>query len=736
MNRTLFALTAGAALGAAATLYVQSSDRPAAPGTPSRAGTTGGVASGVLAADAPASLPAGAAAAAASTRERSSLYAIAAEAGAARLEELLANTAAQGPSAARDLAIGVFLRRYVEVDAPRALEIARTLVTSTGALAELYGTWAARDADRALDALRAIADPAEARAAAVAMLAALGNGDGAVDKVAAAVSAENARVVRVASIELRAESSPAAALDAALSLESPLRWPALERVAEIWARDDARSALARADEIFDEGQRRAFQFAVLSEWMRLDVDAVVDHLAVMDTALQQQFLFSRGMQQLASGDPRRALATAHRFPDETRSVVEQIALQALAAEDPRAALEYADAAGERGKQLLPLIALGYGRTDPEAALAWARAHDATLTARIPGSNSLMFQVLIGIGSNDPNRAIDVAATLETELERSQGLRWVITSALSTPGARSESVAQHVLSIEDPELRQAAVDTVFETWSGREPRAALDWAFANAAGVQIGTLENVAQNLAQRNPALAVSYTARVPNEARERWVRGVALGYAQTDPAAALDWIAQFRGEPAYDAGVAMIVPALAQRDPSRAAGLIGSLTSAPLYEGAVVSVAHSWAAREPARAAQWTLDLEPGRARDSALTAVAQAWASTDPANARSWALRLPTGTARDAALSGLVSGTGIIDSPDPGLWNAFSDERARERAVVRAIGPIGFRNADEARALMDRYVADPELRRQAEQMLEAAKNGARMGPLGVRQNFIMEAR
>jgi hypothetical protein len=282
-----------------------------------------------------------------------------------------------------------------------------------------------------------------------------------------------------------------------------------------------------------------------------------------------------------------------------------------------------------------------------------------------------------------------------------------------------------------------LDSVFDIWSQHEPREALDWLFANGGGVQTAALERVANNLARENPTLATSYTARVPAEARVLWVRGVAVGYAQKDPAAALDWVAQFRGEPAYEAGVAVIVPMLARQDPRRAADLIGSIKSDGQYGGAVTSVASAWAATEPVRAAEWVLDLKPGRARDASLNMVTRAWVAKDSASARNWALRLPSGTTRDAALTGLVSTPAYADSADQSLWGAFSDERARERAVVRAVGLIAARSTDEARALMERYVRDPDVRRQAEQTIEAGKNGGRLGvSRGMTQSVIVDGR
>jgi hypothetical protein len=719
MNRTLPALVFvfGAAIGAAVTLYLKPVTRGVAP-TPSSTQPA-------QARDRGPNLPAApAAAATTSTRQRSSLYSRAAEADAARLDELLADLAAQPPSPPRAFATGVYLRRYVELDPPRALATARAAGIATADLADLYGAWAAADAESALDALRTLGDSAETRALAVGILAALGNDEAALAKVTAAIAPEQATRLRLASVELRAEASPDAALDAALALPDPLRGSALERVAELWTRSDVRTALARADEIADERMRQGFRFAVLTAWIRFDADAMLVYLAQVDDETRQQFLMARGVQEIARADPRRALETARLFPDEIRPMVEQIALQKLSMDDPLAALEYADKAATPGRkrQMLQSIAVGYGRKDPDAALAWARANESDSARRGP-YGSLVQQVITGIAMQDPNRAFDLTLTLGTGPERAQAVRMFVMNSVSMRATNAKDLAQHVLTIEDAGLRTTAIDAVVESWSSRAPREALDWFFANGGDAPLGSLENVAQQLGRNDPSLAASYTARVPSAARELWVRGVALGYSQTDPAAALRWVEQFRGEPAYEAGVAMIAPSLAGTDPQRAADLLSSLPSAAQYDGALLAVAGTWAGTEPARAADWTLSLKPGRVRDQAVTQVTQRWAAQDLPNARNWALRVPTGATRDASLAEIVGAVGAVSTVDLGLWAAFSDDRARERAAVRAMISIAARDPDEARALLERYVNDPDARRQAEQMIEAGRNGARLG-------------
>ncbi len=65
-----------------------------------------------------------------------------ADAGAAELASMIAQVAAEPPSTDRELALAVLLKRYAEIDAPRAAVLARETRARGMALESVYGTWA------------------------------------------------------------------------------------------------------------------------------------------------------------------------------------------------------------------------------------------------------------------------------------------------------------------------------------------------------------------------------------------------------------------------------------------------------------------------------------------------------------------------------------------------------------------------------------------------------------------
>ena len=200
---------------------------------------------------------------------------------------------------------------------------------------------------------------------------------------------------------------------------------------------------------------------------------------------------------------------------------------------------------------------------------------------------------------------------------------------------------------------------------------------------------------------------RVPSGARAAWISAVAQGYATTDPQSAPAFLERFRGDPAYDPAALAVVQPLAASDPAAAARLLASVGARGT--GGVrpeFAIARNWAQRDPAAAASWALDLPP-MSRGLVLPIVAGAWALQDPDAVREWALRAPPGEKRDAALAAAVRSQGAAP-PDLALLGAFSDDRARQAALMGTIVATAQTDPAAARRLLDAHITDPRMRGQ----------------------------
>ena len=640
-----------------------------------------------------------------------------ADADAAELATTIAQTAAQAPSTDRELALAVLFQRYAELDAVRAVRLAREMRVGPSALGAVYGAWARAAPDNVLAALSTVDSPEDATGVALALIMALGNDAAAVRRVATVLAAREEDEL-FGGVPV----GPAIAPAGPVGLAPPRS--ALALTAQRWADLDPRRALAVSRGIDDERVRLAFETAALRALVRVAPDEVFAHLASLDAPALELGAFGSVLVELARAEPARMLDAARELPPDVRRIAESAALQQLAARDPIAALRHAERMpmGAERQGLMQIVARQYGKRDPEAALAWARG--------MPGQAMLVSGVIAGVAEQDVERALDLALGLTSPMERMQSVQFVVLT-----GARQDSTAEAIvnrlLAVDDPRIRGSLALNAVSTWASRSPDNAMRWLLANAQSASPNMFQQVGTQVAMRDPQSAVTYSAQVPPEAREQWMQGVALGYAQTDPRGAVDWLGQYRGEQWYGRAASTIATALAQSDGPAAARLVGGLDTDALGSQAprlASGVATGWANHDPAAAADWSLGRPTQPEREAAVRGVVQVWSARDFDAARQWTLRLPHGTLRDGALTQVLTASTLRgrDSPDTNLLNAFASDRARQGAVltiVQALASGPTFDTARARAIADAHLSDPTFRAQAEQIIDAARNAPR-GP------------
>jgi hypothetical protein len=116
-------------------------------------------------------------------------------------------------------------------------------------------------------------------------------------------------------------------------------------------------------------------------------------------------------------------------------------------------------------------------------------------------------------------------------------------------------------------------------------------------------------------------------------------------------------------------------------------------------------------------LDLDLGTKhmgrRAAALRNVARLWASQDVAGAVEWVLSLPRGSDRDEALRTVIPQAASRGIATDRLLDAFASTANRESSLLDAVAAVANTDATAAQRLIQREIADPELRKRAETRL-----------------------
>lgn len=693
MTRAVIALVLGALLGVGATLWLSPAavpQRPLDPWLPAE----------------PIAAPAANTVAPAAAREATrDFYRQLADADETELASLIRQTATRTPSTDRALALGVLFKRYAELDAVRAVRLAREVDAGGTALGIVYGAWARAAPEQVLAALSTVTSPDDAADVALAVILALGNDAAAVRRVAAVLGARSE------------ETSPGNALPTvAPAFALPGARSALALTAQRWADLDARRALAVARELGDARIRASFEIAALRALAREAPNEAFAYLEALDASTMQPATVAGALGELARANPERLLSVARELPADARRMAEMAALQLLAERDPLAAMRHLDNAplGPERQMLLQVIGRAYGRRDASAALAWARERRT--------EPMLVGAVIGGVAEADPERALDLGLGLTSPMERMQAVQMAI---MTTAGddAKAEAIANRLLALDDPAIRDNMASMAISMWAQRAPDRAMNWLLARGHDAPPNAFAQLGQQLAMRDPQSAVGYTAQVPDSAREQWANGVGIGYAQSSAQGAIDWLDRFRGEEWYGRTAGTVAMAIAQRDGAAAARLFDQLE--PDASGApptrlVSVIAANWANQNPAAAADWAIERASEQERDMTVRNVLNVWSNQDADGARQWTLRLPQGATRDAALTSVLTttvmqrGQGTVDV---GLLNAFASPQTRQGAVMQIVQGLAYGDPAKARAIADAHL-DPAFRTQAERMIEAARN------------------
>lgn len=626
----------------------------------------------------------------------------------ASLEPRISRLAREPRSIGRDAELSALLVRFAELDRERAARFAGSLDLESRFVEPLYRLWAEADASAAISQLAGIREPAMRRALALAVLAAVGDDEGGIARVAAGLPAADRFAFEVDALAARAEHDLVGALEIAAAKEGAMvETLILSRIAETAARRDPLGALALAATIDEAAMRRTFTASLLTAWARLDPVRVLAYLeaAPSSDVPNSTELFAA----IAVGDPEPLLERLERFPPDTRLTARRAALEALAEHDPLAALARVEElpSGRDRENLLQTVTETYGRQDPTAALAWA-------LSRQPPSQSALNGAVAGVASVDLNAAIDwIMREIESPSVTGLSAAQAFPTAALFRGIHAATLdvaatVDRLLGTADPALKARAAG-MLAVWSQTNAEGAVSVALGRLERLAPADLSALAQQAAVSAPEVAMRTAERLPPEHRATWVASVADALARSSPERARAFLAEQRDEPGYEQGVVAVVRRLAPVDPPAAAALLATVEPSPQMQSAALSVAAAWGRENPTAAADWAVEL--GQPRP--IGAVATAWAREDSRAAERWALGLQSAGMRDAGIMGVLSAAAESGELDPALLSALSSDKARQQGAGRLILQIARTDQARARVLLDTYLSDPALRRQIEAQL-----------------------
>jgi len=196
------------------------------------------------------------------------------------------------------------------------------------------------------------------------------------------------------------------------------------------------------------------------------------------------------------------------------------------------------------------------------------------------------------------------------------------------GALSRAQSQFPAGTLQSELTGLAMNK----WAYEHPREAWLWAEGNLEGpLKQRALTDLVIGWTRQSPAAAAKWLVDSGLTSSSLFT-ALPRTWAESDPAAALDWVRGLPAGPAKDRAEIAVVDSFASDDPKAAAAAFAPEIEAGANADLVVALTNRWASSDPAAVAQWVGGLPEGPTRMEAAATLATVWAASDIKAAVSW--------------------------------------------------------------------------------------------------------
>lgn len=266
----------------------------------------------------------------------------------------------------------------------------------------------------------------------------------------------------------------------------------------------------------------------------------------------------------------------------------------LGASDAMRALALAEAEANSvlRSEFIQAALRGWGRTDPAAAIAWAKAQS------LLDQGMAMSAVFHG-AAHVPEEAVRLAVQLSgQDPERAGDYGSYLISALSRAGefSRAAGFAEEA----SQEIRVDLINAAYSAWGNREPQTALRFV-EDISDPEMKTMAfNAAISAWANHDGKAVAeYALELPAGPGKTFAFSVALrAWAATDLVAAAKWLGSRDASPEFDFGaaVAATLPDSVQL-PHFATTMAENIIDARLRTRVLATIVQQWAATDPVAA-------------------------------------------------------------------------------------------------------------------------------------------
>jgi len=341
-----------------------------------------------------------------------------------------------------------------------------------------------------------------------------------------------------------------------------------------------------------------------------------------------------------------AAISAARADPKLRDVADRMTHFALYAY-PELFLEDASllAAVHDGEHLVTSAATAIARYEPDVARALVDKYLSPDYAKVMRSTVDHFEKL-----SRPQSLEESFAELESVLaERDRRkqlsrLHWLINRVARDDPARAAGLID---AVRRPS-RGMAMDFLVEVWSRTDPQGAADWLAGKSIRAE-DAWQKLALGWGSSDFDAANAYAETLTEDVRGAFLTGLS-GVAGRKPLReAQAWLSRYEHDAVYPDLVATIAPQLAERDPRVALSMLADLPEDRRFES-TMGLMPMVMMDDPARLIDAIAELGNDSLRAELLPMISSRWARDDPETALNWASTLERGAVRDRVLANIA--------------------------------------------------------------------------------------
>lgn len=225
------------------------------------------------------------------------------------------------------------------------------------------------------------------------------------------------------------------------------------------------------------------------------------------------------------------------------------------------------------------------------------------------------------------------------------LHWLINRVAQDDPARAAGLID---AVRRPS-RGMAMDFLVEVWSRTDPQGAADWLAGKDSRVAESGWQKLAWGWGSSDFDAANAYAESLTGGVRTAFLTGL-TGVAGRKPLReAQAWLSRYEHDAVYPDLLTAIAPQLAERDPRVALSMLADLPEDRRFE-ATMGLMPMIMMDDPARLIDAIAELGNDSLRAELLPMISSRWARDDPEAALDWASTLERGAVRDRVLANIA--------------------------------------------------------------------------------------